>query len=156
MSMPIVPDASLSEGVVSELREDDLEQVTRIETKSFGHPWSRDELLTLIRAADILSLAVRYGGRVVGYAVGYREEETFHLASLAVEPGRRRAGNGTRLLSRVLEEASATCRRCNLEVRYSNHAARRLYVRHGFTTDSIRWNHYADPGDHALLMGRNL
>ncbi len=156
MSVPTVPDARPAQVAVSELREEDLEQVIWIEAESFGHPWSGDELLTLLRAADTLFLAVRYGSRVVGYAVGYRAEETFHLASLAVAPGRRRAGNGTRLISRVLEEASATCRRCNLEVRYSNHAARRLYVRHGFTTDSIRWNHYADPGDHALLMGRNL
>ena len=143
--------------VCVELRLADVDFVADIENRSFPEPWSAEDLITAIGDPSAISIGLRIDGDLVGFSIGYLDEATFHLATLAIVPAHRGLGRGSLLLRSSLQCASRRgCDRCTLEVRRSNSVARRLYVRHGFTADDIRWNYYRNPRDHAVLMSRSL
>lgn len=81
--------------------------------------------------------------RVAGFAECLRIVDEAELLALAIAPDCRGRGLGQVLLTAVLAELrEAGCRRCLLEVRRSNEAARRLYCRAGFVQDGIRKAYY--------------
>ena len=93
------------------------------------------------RHGDPSFVAVGEGGEPLGAAwlrllrgenrgYGYVDDETPEVA-IAVRPGTRGAGIGTRLLRRLLEAAKPRYRAVSLSVRSGN-PARRLYERMGF------------------------
>jgi ribosomal-protein-alanine N-acetyltransferase len=78
-----------------------------------------------------------------------------HINNLAVRPALRRRGLATYLLGRVLQTAlEAGGDRATLEVRRSNHAARRLYEGLGFRVRGVRADYYTDPVEDALILWR--
>ena len=80
-------------------------------------------------------------------------------AGLGFETTRALARNGYRVIMACRNPAKAEeARRCLLEVRRSNKAARRLYQGSGFALDGVRKNYYPKAGgrEDALLMSREL
>jgi ribosomal-protein-alanine N-acetyltransferase len=62
---------------------------------------------------------------------------------------------GTALLQHAMETAARLgARRATLEVRRSNHAARRIYERLGFEIAGVRRNYYSNPIEDALILWR--
>lgn len=136
------------------MRIDDLDQVMNIEMASFPSPWSRNayqrEITDNSYAHYLVMLA---GGEVIGYGGMWVVLDEAHVTNLAVAPAHRRHGYGRRLLSALIELATALgANRLTLEVRRSNRAAQMLYVRHGFVTCGVRRNYYADTQEDALVM----
>lgn len=92
-------------------------------------------------------------GIVVGFVVGYTvSEETGRIFSLAVHPKCQNLGIG----SALLEEIIRLLRRCLaseiiLEVRQSNHGAKKFYERHGFYVTKVAERYYYD-GENANLL----
>ena len=91
------------------------------------------------------------GGAIVGYGGLLVVGEDTHIVTLAVEPGTRGQGLGTRLMLRLAEEAlRAGAAHLTLEVRVSNQPAQSLYRRFGFETVGLRRHYYRD--EDALIM----
>jgi ribosomal-protein-alanine N-acetyltransferase len=90
------------------------------------------------------------GERVVGFLVSRqtapRERE---ILNVAVEHAARRRGIARQLLT---EELARSPGEWFLEVRESNHAARKLYESSGFATVGRRENYYGDSLEAAIVM----
>ena len=108
-------------------------------------------------------LGVRFGwgavaedenGRVVGFLIGRRYPDMWHVMDLAVAVDSRGRGVGRALVGRFLEEADVAQTPVLLEVREGNSAAVALYESEGFVTLSVRKRYYADTGENALVMVR--
>lgn len=135
---------------------DDLPEILEIERASFTDPWSEKLFLEELDGdARRLNAALRVGGRLTAYGMGWVIVDEFHLGNIAVVPGKRGRGYGKRLLEHMLDEAARRgCRTCSLEVRASNVEAIGLYHAFGFREVAMRRRYYVD--EDALVMLADL
>jgi ribosomal-protein-alanine N-acetyltransferase len=135
----------------------DLDPVLEIERASFSSPWSRKMFESdLLGNPFAFSFVVRHAGSIVGYVCFWIVFDELHLLNLAVAPNLRRSGIGEEMVRWALAFGWARgARRATLEVRVSNHPARRLYEKLGFKVFSVRKNYYSDPLEDALLLRFN-
>src|SRR5690606_18896722 len=96
------------------------------------------------------------GRGVVGYLLGRRYPDVWHLLDVAVMDDQRRRGIGTRLVRSFVAAAEASAKGVLLEVRRTNAPAVALYESQGFVTIGIRRRYYTDSGEDALVMAREL
>jgi ribosomal-protein-alanine N-acetyltransferase len=90
---------------------------------------------------------------IVGYLCLWLIADEVHVTNFAVDPTHRQRGFGRHLLGTLLELYRRNgARRAALEVRPSNHSARRLYEAFGFRQVGLRKGYYFDTGEDALLM----
>jgi ribosomal-protein-alanine N-acetyltransferase len=88
----------------------------------------------------------------LGFLIANYISPEWELENLVVAPGFRRKGLATKLLAALLNRARETnSASVFLEVRESNQAARRLYVRLGFEENGRRRLYYANPPEDAVL-----
>lgn len=147
-----------SEDLGGVMASTDIDDVLAIERLSFPTPWTREHFRHEIEDnAFAWNPVDRFDGRVVGYACVWFLDDEARINNVAIDPARRRAGLGSKLLGRVLEEAGRRgCREVTLEVRPSNAAARVLYERLGFRSVGRRRGYYQDTGEDAILMTLDL
>jgi ribosomal-protein-alanine N-acetyltransferase len=123
----------------------DLDEIARIQSASPG--------ATSWKAADFLAhqcLVALAEGRVVGFIACRRTAaDESEILNLAVDPQFRRRGVARQLVEQVLESAGGAL---FLEVRESNHAARKLYESMGFQVIALRKNYYNEPVESAIVM----
>ena len=140
--------------VVDRMTVDDLAAVQEIERESFTTPWPphayRSELETNRLAHYIIA---RHGDQIVGFGGIWLMVDEAHITTFAVRKTWRRQGVGERLLIALLDLAEAHGgREATLEVRPSNHSARRLYEKYGFVLVGVRPHYYSDDNEDALIM----
>lgn len=123
-----------------------------IERAAFSDPWSAVQLRECLDAGLDFLVADR-DGRVVGYVVAVRAADEAEILNLCVAPAARRAGTGRALVRAILERVAAHgARAAYLEVRDSNHAARRLYEGEGFAPVGRRRDYYRRPVEDAIVL----
>ncbi|MFH0914954.1 MAG: ribosomal protein S18-alanine N-acetyltransferase, partial [bacterium] len=143
--------------VTRDMGADDLVAVTSIEAASFDRPWTRAMFLDeLAQELSWREVAVDPGGRVVGFLIGRRYPDAWHLMDLAVSPPYRRRGVGRDLVGRFLRAADAARMTVILEVRQRNVEAVALYEGHDFVTVGRRRGYYTDTNEDALVMARDV
>ncbi len=92
-------------------------------------------------------------GAVLGFLVARGLGEEWEIENLVVSGPARRRGLGSRLVGELLDRARARgARSVFLEVRESNHAARRLYEKWSFLPAGRRKGYYCGPAEDALLF----
>jgi ribosomal-protein-alanine N-acetyltransferase len=143
--------------VVDRMTLDDLPAVQQIERESFATPWPphayRSELETNRLAYYVVA---RSGDRVVGFGGLWMMVDEAHITTFAVSRAWRRQGVGEHLLTALLDYAiSRHASEATLEVRPSNHPARRLYEKYGFELVGVRPRYYTDDNEDALIMTTN-
>jgi ribosomal protein S18 acetylase RimI-like enzyme len=138
----------------------DLATIAALEEACFGAgdgAFSRRQLRTLLANPNACWL-LSPDGRAMGcwLKVSNGRARWARLYSLAVHPALRGQGWGQRLLDAGFEwmrrEGLGTCR---AEVKADNHAARRLYARHGFVETGLLPDYYA-PGIDGVRLIRNV
>lgn len=123
-----------------------------LERAAFSDPWSAGQLQECL-AAGLDFLVAERDGRVVGYVVAMRAADEAEILNLCVAPAARRAGTGRALVRAILERVAAHgVRAAYLEVRDSNHAARRLYEGEGFAPVGRRRDYYRGPVEDAIVL----
>ncbi|MBV5284888.1 MAG: ribosomal protein S18-alanine N-acetyltransferase [Methyloversatilis discipulorum] len=153
--------AGVSFGTVTSfapMRDEDLDEVARIERTLFDFPWTR------VNFADSLGAGyccrVMWQGRsMAGYAVMMCVLDEAHLLNLSVAREYQCHGLGRRLLAHLGREAmNHGAARMFLEVRPSNAAARALYERTGFQPIGRRPRYYPalDGREDAIVMSAEL
>lgn len=130
---------------VLELRpmaEADLPAVMAIENAIYAFPWTQGNFRDSIAAGYSCWIYLRDGG-LIGYAVLMPGPDEAHLLNLSIAADCQGQGYGGLLLLRLRDIARARgARRMFLEVRPSNLAGLRLYVRHGFQRVGLRRGYY--------------
>ena len=151
--------SAVQDYIIASSTEADLDAVLAIERLSFPTPWERqafsEEVARPWARLEVLR-QVETGG-VVAFCNYWLVADELHILNVAVHPDERRRGHAARLLEHILSEASRNKTRVvSLEVRLSNHAAQALYRKFGFREVGTRPRYYADNGEDALLMDREL
>jgi ribosomal-protein-alanine N-acetyltransferase len=91
--------------------------------------------------------------RIAAMAVAWLILDEVHIATIAVEPEYRRMKIGQKLLIAILKDAQASgARHAFLEVRETNLAARKMYLKLGFEEAGKRPHYYSDTQEDAILM----
>lgn len=139
--------------LVRAMREPDLASVMRIELASYSVPWSEATFRGLLRRRDAELIVADGEEGLVGYAVFWQVLDQGELGNVAVDPQWRRRGIAHRLLHEVMDRARERgVRELFLEVRPSNHGARQLYEKFGFTAVGQRRAYYQAPVEDAVVM----
>lgn len=144
------------DGDIGPIAMADLPAILEIERASFPDPWSEKLFLEELDGDPRrLNAALRVGGRLAAYGMGWVIVDEFHLGNIAVAPGHKGRGYGRRLLGHMLAEAASRgCRTSSLEVRASNVEAIGLYRSLGFREVAMRRRYYVD--EDALVMLADL
>jgi len=145
--------------IIASSTDADLDAVMAIEQLSFPAPWLRqafaDELARPWARLEVLRQVATDG--VVAFCNYWLVADELHILNIAVHPDERRRGHAARLVRHILDEAGRNkARVVSLEVRVSNQAASELYRKFGFREVGRRPRYYADNGEDALLMDREL
>jgi ribosomal-protein-alanine N-acetyltransferase len=144
---------SAPEGVsVRRFAVSDLEWVMEVEGRSFTSPWSAASFTIETSRPSSVSLVAELDGKPVGYAIFTRYADSWHLMTVAVDPGVRRRGIARTLIQAGLSAVGSGP--VTLEVRPSNAAAISLYSDLGFIEWGTRPGYYPDDGEDALIMWR--
>jgi ribosomal-protein-alanine N-acetyltransferase len=151
------------------MRPDDLDAVMVIERAAFKHPWSaelfRRELehdwsTILVSVEPLAPLAVPGRGaseRVVGFIIFWLVHDEVHILNVAVAPEHRRRGIARMLMAEAERRAhEANAALMTLEVRRSNLGALDLYRQFDYRAVGVRPNYYADEGEDAIVMVKEL
>jgi ribosomal-protein-alanine N-acetyltransferase len=144
----------MPEALIRPMREDDVEDVLRIEQSSYAFPWTQGIFRDCLRVGyrcNVLEL----GCVVAGYSVLGTGAGEAHLLNLCVRDEFRFRGLGRMLLQHMLGQArTAGARIIILETRTSNLAAIRLYQSQGFVQIGVRKGYYQarDGREDAIVM----
>ena len=91
--------------------------------------------------------------KIVGVITGWVIIDEWQIFNLVVSPEHKRQGIGAQLLKRGARAAKMRgATRAVLEVRESNEAARRLYLKLGFVVLGRRRDYYREPVEDALTQ----
>jgi [ribosomal protein S18]-alanine N-acetyltransferase len=140
----------------------DAEWLAAIDADVSFNPWTEQQFALVCSATAgyrEIALVVEEDDSVYGFVVFSQVLDEGSIHNIAVHRAQHRRGLGLLLLeAAVVELIRADARRCLLEVRRSNKAARRLYQSNGFALDGVRKNYYPTQGgrEDALLMSREL
>ncbi|MCL5023912.1 MAG: ribosomal protein S18-alanine N-acetyltransferase [Nitrospirae bacterium] len=139
--------------LIRHMTEQDIASVVAIEKASFSLPWSETSFRNeLYKPRSMPRVAVEEAV-VAGYVCAQTAADEGHILNLAVHPDYRRRGIAAALVAHVIAEFKERgCRFVYLEVRASNHAAKRLYEGFGFTLVGTRKSYYVVPTEDAAIM----
>ena len=143
---------------IREMTEGDIPAVMEIERASFPVPWSEPLMRSLLYLPDTMAcLVAEAGGRVCGYLTAAFGYEELHILSNAMSPDTRGTGGADLLLAEAIERGRPrVCLAAILEVRENNERAQRFYRRHGFRVVGRRPRYYADSGEDAILLQKDI
>ncbi len=146
------------------MRDGDVARVVEIERSAFAQPWS-EELIRreMLHEWSTVLLACRgqgdgpRGELIVGFVIYWLVHDELHVLNVAVAPEARRGRVAWALMEETHERArGAGAALATLEVRRSNAAAIGLYRALGYRQAGVRPGYYANDGEDALVMERNL
>lgn len=140
---------------IRELREEDIEALSCIESESFSMPWSARDFRGLLSRDYCMYLVALADGEVAGccgMTVSCGEGSIDNV--VVAERFRNRGIAGDMLRELIARGESAGVTAFTLEVRVSNAAAIHLYEKQGFVSEGIRPNFYEKPTEDAYIMWR--
>ena len=110
--------------------------------------------------ASLVALVIQENDQVLGFLAGRQltqDGAEWEIENVAVSGQARRRGLGSRLLGEFLNVIrDRGGQDVFLEVRASNHAARRLYEKWAFVEAGLRKSYYQDPEEDALILRLSL
>jgi len=130
----------------------DLRDVHKLEKACFQRDaWPLLDILGALTIPQIIRIKAQDGEKLIGFIAAdlRRAQATAWIATLAVLPGYRRKGIGSRLLEKCEEEIHLPL--IKLCVRQNNQPAIQLYHKHGYQQVDT-WKKYYRGGDDALVF----
>ena len=119
--------------------------------------WTEASLRVSAEWRGVVALVSESEGSVSGFIIGRQVGDEAEILILAVNPARRRRGEGGSLLRAALEEFQArNVVSVFLEVRDSNQDAIAFYSKHGFSERDVRLKYYRDPEESAVVMEKKI
>ena len=138
-----------------EMREEDLDEVCKLEEATFSMPWRRQDFADMIVQDHLLYIVAVFDNIIVG-GCGLRNiVGEGEITNVTVARVYRNQGIGTDLVEYILQRGCKMgITAFTLEVRKSNLAAIHLYEKLGFVTEGLRTNFYEKPCEDAVIMGK--
>ncbi len=143
---------------IREAALDDLADVFANEALCYPHPWTRRMIETSL-IGDHLCLIMEESNCIVGHMILELILDEVHLYNVCVAPKYQRQGRGKIWIDYLYQVAvNHKATRIHLEVRVSNQAALRLYLKRGFEQVGYRKNYYRSTNYHedAIVMVAKL
>ncbi len=140
------------------MRQEDLAEVSALETASYEFPWSAGVFRDCLKAGHPCWVLCRTG-EVAGYGILSVAAGEAHVLNICVGPALRGQGLGRYLLHRLLDIARWNgAETVFLEVRPSNPVAQKLYQSMGFAEIGRRPRYYpaASGREEAIVMSRDI
>ncbi len=138
---------------------ENLDLLVALEVACFSMPWSKKSFEAELKGNQFSRILVvphsEYGleVQVIGYICVWMVFEELRFLNLAIHPEFRRRGLATRLIGEAIRLGMEEgCCRGMLEVRESNHAAKKLYESFHFQEYATRKSYYTNPTEDAILM----
>ena len=131
---------------IEHLAEKDIAKVVEIEKLCFNAPKSK----AVFRSDLTKYVVAREDGRIVGYIGTEKIKGETHIINMAVHPAHQKKGVGKELVESILNDQDIFF----LEVRVSNVAAQKIYLRQGFRNVGLRENYYSDNNEDAYILRR--
>jgi [ribosomal protein S18]-alanine N-acetyltransferase len=156
--MATAPELLAPEVVIRPMRGLDVAEVVAIERTSYQFPWSEGIFRDCLRVGYVCRV-VTVSRQVMAYGVMSFGAGEAHILNLCVGQAYRCRGVGKRLLSALIERATAAgMAEAFLEVRPSNTTAIRLYQSMGFEQVGMRRGYYQAEGgrEDAVVLKRVL
>lgn len=139
--------------IVREMMQQDLEEVSLLETAIFTMPWSKAGFEASLSMENSIFLVAEEEGRILGYCGMVLSIEEGEITNVAVAPDARCRGIGDALLREMIRRGKEQgCEKIVLEVRVSNETAIRLYQKHQFVSVGVRKGFYEKPKEDAYIM----
>ena len=140
--MATAPELLAPEVVIRSMRSSDIAEVVTIERASYQFPWSEGIFRDCLRVGYVCRV-ITVSRQVMAYGVMSLGAGEAHILNLCVGETYRCRGVGRRLLTSLIERATAAgMGDAFLEVRPSNTAAIRLYLALGFEQVGMRRGYY--------------
>lgn len=137
----------------------DAQSMAVLDALCFTIPWTEEmfcQELSVHNQAHYLVLEQEKAG-VIGYGGYWQVLDEAQIMNIAVHPLWRGHGLATVLLTTLIDLArKSDLKWMSLEVREGNEPARRLYSRLGFEQVGLRRGYYADNGENAIIMLKNI
>ena len=137
----------------------DLDELVKLEEVCFAVPWSRKSFEAELQGNQFSQILVVPGPMgpsglsLLAYICVWVIFEEIRFLNLAVHPHFRRQGLAKKLILQALRIGiDQGCCRGMLEVRHSNHPARKLYESFNFKEYATRNSYYTNPTEDAILM----
>lgn len=146
------------EVIIEEVKEEDLEQIYKIEQENFNPCWSKDYILFNIKLPKNFNnfFVAKIDNNIVGYIVYWFSDQTAHIHNISVKKEFQNLGIGSQMMHFMIETLkTANFKSIVLEVRISNTAAISLYKKFGFKEVSIKKKFYPD-GEDAIFMIKEI
>ena len=127
--------------------------IAQLEKVCFSDPWSEKSIASELENELARWLVAEEDGQVCGYVGSQTVLGETDMMNVAVSPEFRRKGIAEALvnaLAEALKERGSHC--LTLEVRDSNHPARALYEKLGFSQVGTRKNYYRNPKEDGLIL----
>ena len=137
----------------------DLNPILEIEEASFKNPTTREWYERELERPEVCFIYVLRTAEspAAAFCAFWRVADQAHINNLAVRPELRRRGLGSQMLEAVIAEARRLgAETLSLEVRRSNVAAQRLYLRAGFREEAVRKSYYTQPVEDALVLSLKI
>ncbi|MDE7404535.1 MAG: ribosomal protein S18-alanine N-acetyltransferase [Lachnospiraceae bacterium] len=139
--------------LIREMKADDVEIVSKIESEVFSMPWSAKDFLEMVEADYAYYYVAEVDGEIAGCCGIRNIAGEGEITNVVVAPPYRKKGIALKMMEYMLERAAEVgIGDCTLEVRVSNQPAIRLYERLGFKGEGIRPHFYDKPDEDALIM----
>ena len=140
---------------------DDIPLLLQLERESTtAAHWTLQQYTDFFRdgaAASRLVLLVEKDDVLLGFLVAQHIASEWELENIVVSSNERRKGIGARLMQALMDAAGHSASEfLFLEVRESNHSARRFYQKTGFQQAGVRKGYYRDPPEDAILYRLQL
>ncbi len=134
-----------------------VDAIYKISKESIPQGWSLDAFYKdLKREGSFYSIAI-IDGMPVGFAGIQKVLDEADLTNIAVDKNYRNTGIATVLLKQIFDYCvQNSVKSINLEVRETNTAAIKLYLKMGFKECGIRKRYYSNTGEAAILMIKQI
>lgn len=146
----------MSDAIIREMTEKDIDGVLDIEREVFITPWSREAFVLEITENQLARYIVaEKDDIIVGYGGLWLILDEGHITNIAISSPYRGQGIGNLMIEKLID----TCEKrgiynMTLEVRKSNLIAQSLYKKYGFIDCGVRKGYYSDTKEDAVIMWR--
>lgn len=139
---------------IQQMTQEHIQDVLQIEEACFAIPWTKQDFEREMKENKLaIYIIAVLDGKIVGYAGMWHVVTEGHITNIAVLQEYRRQGIGNALLEQIIHIAEQKeMIGITLEVRISNIAAQKLYIKYGFRPEGFRKNYYQDTKEDAVIM----
>jgi len=140
---------------IREMKMEDIPTIMILEKELFSTAWEEEMFIEEIEKQYAYVLEIK--NEIIGYICGWKILDEFNITNIAIAAAFQGKGVGKALvqflMSKLLDE---NCFKYFLEVRESNHAAKKLFEKMGFNVVGVRKKYYHSPQEDALVLGLNV